>query len=109
MVNVFLVIYGDVKAMLTNGILLHICLHKKYSVQLFTQLITFFDIFMKYDMNNRFFCGYFYVLNCNTVTLLHLPLFIFQCVSEGAGIEPKTVAVAVRRSNDSARSHPRLG
>jgi len=40
-------------------------------------------------------------------TLLHLPPLIFN-VSEDAGIEPRTVAttaLAIRRSNHSARSH----
>jgi hypothetical protein len=47
----------------------------------------------------------FYVLDS---TLLHLPPLRFPCVGD-AGIEPRTVAtlaLAVRRSNNSARSHP---
>jgi hypothetical protein len=42
-------------------------------------------------------------------TLLHLPPHRFHCVGENAGIEPRTVAttaLAIRRSNNSARSHP---
>jgi hypothetical protein len=42
-------------------------------------------------------------------TLIHLPSLRFYFVSEDAGIETRTVAttaLAVRRRNHSARSHP---
>jgi hypothetical protein len=51
---------------------------------------------------------YFYV---RYLTLLHLPLLRFHGVGSMLGSNPRTVtttALAVRRSNHSARSHPTL-
>ncbi len=53
--------------------------------------------------------GYFFDFVSAFLTLLHLPPLRFHTVSEDAGIEPRTVAtlaLAVRRANNSARSHP---
>ncbi len=52
--------------------------------------------------------GFFRFFHVRYSTLLHLPP-LRSTVSEEAGIEPRTVAttaLAVRRSNHSARSHP---
>jgi hypothetical protein len=49
-------------------------------------------------INRGIFWGFFYVLHS---TLLHLLPLRFHW------IEPRNVALAIRRSNHSARSHPR--
>jgi hypothetical protein len=51
----------------------------------------------------------FFLFYVQYSTLLHLPPLRFHCVGEDAEIELRTVvttALAVRRSNHSARSHP---
>jgi hypothetical protein len=52
---------------------------------------------------------YFYYFSVRYSTLLCLPPLRYSTVLEDAGIEPRTVAtlaLAVRHSNHSARSHP---
>jgi hypothetical protein len=61
----------------------------------------------KKSFKGGFFFGFF-LFYVRYSTLLHLPP-TDSPVSEGARIEPRTVAtttLAVRRSNHSARSHP---
>jgi hypothetical protein len=63
---------------------------------------------LPYNSSINIIIWIFYVLDS---TLFHLPPLRFHCVAEDVGIEIRTVAtlaLAVRRSNDSARSHPNI-
>ncbi len=56
-----------------------------------------------------FWIFFLFLCTVRHLTLLHLPPLKFHCGAEDAGIEPRTVAtkaLAVGRSNHSARSHP---